>query len=891
MCGFVLALIYLALFTYAYGQPVVFNEPSADPALEWRTIETEHFSIIYPTALEELAQEVARLTERAYQFWSEALTYQPAAKTYLVLSDSRDTRSVSVAVFPYNLIVLSHPTGLPATPEEDAPWDLEGLLRLLYGQIAVEDQTLGLAAELRGVIGKLASPGLFKPLWLRRGLPAALAQGGDEPLTKMALFAFARSGRWPTLAALSAPSESAAWPPVESAARAVGAAFLRYLAETYGRDFIVEISRSYATRPLRALADDGPLRELYREFQARVEELAARQALELEAQGGTSPRTRLSSLGFFNEAPAWSPDGTRLVYLHRDSQRAPGLREISRRDGNDRAILACECGPPIWLNDETLIYPKLTSIDAYRRYFDLYRYDLDTKQEERLTYGERIYALAPFPDGRRLLVARNERGGGSSLAVVDLDRNTRRVLWKFGLERRVHSLAASPRGDYFAISLWTRGAGVDLYLIENTDEGRTPERWRPITQDPALDLSPTFSPDGEYVLFSSNRSGRFEIYAVRLSDGALFQVTRSPLGSFAPAISPDGRTIAFVGYNEGGFYIYETPYEPARWTPVPRPTGAAAAASPPQPATTADRLHFDRYDPAPALLPTYWLPLVSRGHVGLLTGNADPLRWHSYQLTLGVGLEPFELFSEALYRNTRLAVPRLAVDLTISPLRQRQRIALEFPFGRSPSAPRSLIAELSHEPGTSTLTLKGRLLNLRGFDLFQRRSTLTVQGDLAWLIDRGLIRRLAFDWEERIRLPVESEAGPHQLVFRVRTAWSDRGEFSLGGLRGEFPLLGFPERSVPSQILTVRAEYRFPLWAPAPLGPLSLDVLRGRLLINAGTGGAPLDLLQTKIGFGMELQAKLVFGYGLAESWLRLGWAYGLGERDPQFYAAISREF
>jgi hypothetical protein len=362
------------------------------------------------------------------------------------------------------------------------------------------------------------------------------------------------------------------------------------------------------------------------------------------------------------------------------------------------------------------------------------------------------------------------------------------------------------------------------------------------------------------------------------------------MGSLSPAVSPDGRTIAFVGPGEDeGFYVYETPYEPDHWTP-PRLTEESTS---PEEKPAEERLHADRYDPAPALLPTYWLPLASQGHISLLTGNADPLRWHSYQLSLGVGLDPFELLSEVLYRNNRLGTPRLAIDLTISPLRQRQRIAFEFPFGRSPSASRSLIAELTHEPGISALTLQGRLLNRHGFDLFERRSSLTVRGGLAWLSDRGLSRRLSFDWEELIRLPVESEAGPHQLAFRVRTAWSDAGEFSLGGLRGEFPLYGFPERSVPSQVLTVQAEYRFPLWAPGwtPLGPLTLDLLRGRLLVNAGTGGSPLDLLRTKIGLGMELQAKLIVGYGLAEGWLRLGWAYGLGERDPRFYAVIGREF
>jgi Tol biopolymer transport system component len=56
---------------------------------------------------------------------------------------------------------------------------------------------------------------------------------------------------------------------------------------------------------------------------------------------------------------------------------------------------------------------------------------------------------------------------------------------------------------------------------------------------------PSFSPDGQSVLFSSNMDGRVEIYELKLS-GELIRFGQTGI---APEVSPDGRYIAFVQGN------------------------------------------------------------------------------------------------------------------------------------------------------------------------------------------------------------------------------------------------------------------------------------------------------------------------------------------------------
>jgi Tol biopolymer transport system component/DNA-binding winged helix-turn-helix (wHTH) protein len=67
-----------------------------------------------------------------------------------------------------------------------------------------------------------------------------------------------------------------------------------------------------------------------------------------------------------------------------------------------------------------------------------------------------------------------------------------------------------------------------------------------LTHDPEYSRSPTWSPDGTMLAFSSNRSGNYEIYVRRVEGGQEVNVTNDPSQDIEPAFSPDGNWIAFV---------------------------------------------------------------------------------------------------------------------------------------------------------------------------------------------------------------------------------------------------------------------------------------------------------------------------------------------------------
>ena len=71
-----------------------------------------------------------------------------------------------------------------------------------------------------------------------------------------------------------------------------------------------------------------------------------------------------------------------------------------------------------------------------------------------------------------------------------------------------------------------------------------------ITQHPARDVNPKWSPDGKYILFQSDRDGGEDLYLVNLADLSTIRLTNSPeTGELNPMWCPDSQCIIFNANN------------------------------------------------------------------------------------------------------------------------------------------------------------------------------------------------------------------------------------------------------------------------------------------------------------------------------------------------------
>jgi Tol biopolymer transport system component len=88
---------------------------------------------------------------------------------------------------------------------------------------------------------------------------------------------------------------------------------------------------------------------------------------------------------------------------------------------------------------------------------------------------------------------------------------------------------------------------IDQICLMNADgSGR-----RQLTNFPSTAFYPSLSPDGQTVYFSSNQSGRFEIYSMDVNGNGLQRLTNGIGSLYAPELSPNGERIIFTSNGNG----------------------------------------------------------------------------------------------------------------------------------------------------------------------------------------------------------------------------------------------------------------------------------------------------------------------------------------------------
>ena len=110
--------------------------------------------------------------------------------------------------------------------------------------------------------------------------------------------------------------------------------------------------------------------------------------------------------------------------------------------------------------------------------------------------------------------------------------------------------AWSPDGRRLAVVL-SKDGGSQIYFI-NPDGKGEPRR---MTFSTAIDTEPNFSPDGELLLFTSDRGGSPQIYGMPVAGGEPRRLTFEGSYNVSPRFNPDGKSFTFIQRNGGRFNV------------------------------------------------------------------------------------------------------------------------------------------------------------------------------------------------------------------------------------------------------------------------------------------------------------------------------------------------
>jgi Tol biopolymer transport system component/DNA-binding winged helix-turn-helix (wHTH) protein len=95
-------------------------------------------------------------------------------------------------------------------------------------------------------------------------------------------------------------------------------------------------------------------------------------------------------------------------------------------------------------------------------------------------------------------------------------------------------------------------AAVSIYFLRGRVQAPSQRSLTRLTFDAGLQIGPTWSPDGRYIAFSSDRSRKFDIWVQQAGGTNPVKITTRPGHNWQPDWSPDGSQIAFRSEGEGG---------------------------------------------------------------------------------------------------------------------------------------------------------------------------------------------------------------------------------------------------------------------------------------------------------------------------------------------------
>ncbi|MEX1054582.1 MAG: hypothetical protein WED81_01035, partial [Rhodothermales bacterium] len=245
----------------------------------------------------------------------------------------------------------------------------------------------------------------------------------------------------------------------------------------------------------------------------------------------------------------WSPDGREVIYTS-DREGSSSLWRIPRSGGAPRWIPTMGEGAGVFQLSVARRLWRMTFVERSLE-TNLWELDLETGTARAVISSTRLDDdPAVSPDGERLAFVSN-RLGSYEVWVSARDGSNPIQITELG-----GPFVSSPRWspDGAQIAFVARATGqVDVYTIDVV--GGTPRR---ITTKESNDKEPHWSNDGEWIYFSSNRSGTWEIWKKPAKvDAEPVQITRN--GGYAAMESPDGAWLYFVKRSATGIYRMRLP--------------------------------------------------------------------------------------------------------------------------------------------------------------------------------------------------------------------------------------------------------------------------------------------------------------------------------------------
>ncbi|MGQ9707664.1 MAG: hypothetical protein ACUVUR_02165 [bacterium] len=894
-----------------------------EPGLSYFSLETEHFSVHFPSpgslTRERLQylQKVAAIAEEVRLVLGENGVMVPKQKVNVVIADYFDFYNGYATPFPDNTIVL-----LPFPPVSEKT-NYDNWLRTLFlhefSHIVQMDACQGLPLFLRRVFGRVILPNALMPAFLSEGYAVY-----NE--TRFSNFGRLRSAEWHTnmfnaananrlLTIDQCCSYELRRYPAGVAPYLYGGNFVQYCAEENGDSIWEVFNRCYSGQvpffenSVARKIFGSDLFCLYQKWQEQLIRGADSIRETFKQIGGTDIK-RITYDGEYISSPIWSRNGVEIYYISANGKAGGCIKVLNLGTMENRIIHKGEVFGGLSLSPDGryLAFSEMRARGRGYKQGDIYFYDLISGCVRQITFNDRARDPDFSPDGASIVYVSNDEGL-SRLILLNYQTGERTVVAEAGDFGYYQRPRFSPGGGLIAVGVWRAGGYLDIEVIDLKNG------WLiPVTQDRASDLSPAWSKTGRLLFFVSDRGSVFNLYAYRVETKKLLRCSNVPNGVFDPVVSPDNRTIALVAMSEDGYDINLMDLRLKDWREAEEFVDNYPLR---EPEVIAVQSEVYQYSPFPSVLPKFWLPYVgtislsfftpegnsklySGLNFGLFTLGWDVLRFHRYHMVASYRWKERTPLLDFIYELHRYQpVFQLSGEWTLT--RQESRLGVDLPFYRS-----RYWQNLGF--GTTFICDSSRRLLFDGSYRFSnaqvfRLCVAPVQGRSFGILSdaeskqtlsvRNRIRFLGY-YNEYFGLTPRGWSLWARVGMGFATGDTSRlSAFKLSSQPGIFTVRGYADSGlVGANILSGGLQFRAPLlWVERGIGtaPLFLSNLNGALFWDAGLVGDEIrgGLKQWRTGAGGELSADFVIMHYLPIRFT-LGVAVGIGKMvSHQIYFSL----
>lgn len=667
-------------------------EAQVDPRGPVRTIATAHLRVHFPAALDSLARIAAGVAEMAYVQLARELA-PPAGPIDLLLIDNVDVSNGYAQVFPTNRVVIY---AVPPIASRELRFHDDWLRLVITHELAHVfhlDRARGPWRAARALLGRnpILFPNAFTPSWVKEGLAvyyeSALTGSGRNVGTEFRTVLRAASldtaippmARW-SLATSRFPRGQTAYAYgallMERAVQRAAERATGRPPDSLGMRRYVDVTAAHDVPFLLDRASRLGFGTSFSALQAQLRDSAL--AAPVDRAGDAAWRV-VSSDGWYAAAPRWLGRDS-LLWSASNGREVTGLYVAAVAAGGmpqPRPVRAAwrnalDVNVPVGANagvNTPVLYAQLERRDPYVLRSDLYRGA--GPHETRLTHGARLTQPDARADGA--LVAVQYEANASRLVRVSADGRTLASLTRDTPGERWAEPRWSPHGDVVAAVQLLPTGEQRIVVLDTLGTLRAA-----VAGARGVFASPSFTPDGARLVWSSDRTGRMQLETAPVSRtavdtlhwrderDAVRQASAVSTGVYEPTVSPDGMRVAALVQRVDGFHVVvgalDTlgPVARSTWYPARNPLAAVSR---------ADTGRSTTYRAARMLVPRYWLPLIGEGRDGRLTLGAtssglDILERHAWDASVLVQPERGEVDAFGAYRYAGLGVPVL--DLSLS---------------------------------------------------------------------------------------------------------------------------------------------------------------------------------------------------------------------------------